>query len=203
MADPVTIGAGAVAAVGMVSTIMGSITQAAGAKYTGEANAKMYEYQAGVARVNQQVAKQNADYERAVGEVKAQGSGLHTRYMVGQEKVVQAASGLDVTKGTSTMVRASQTAIGQQDQAIIRASAAKRAFGYEVEAFSKGAEAGALDTSAKTSRVAGDIGVASSLLGGAASVSDKWLQYRSTFGNSGSFESSQKNPSTWIPAPYE
>lgn len=181
MADPVS----AMAVGGMVSTAAGGILGAFGAQEQGEAQSKMYQYQAGVARINQKIAEQNADYARAAGEVEAQKSGMETRARVGQIRAAQGASNLDVNTGSAAAVRASQQAVGQEDEAIIRANAARKAYGYEVEATQDKAQVGLDTMAASQSKTAGDIGAMASILGEASSVSSKWMQYKSTFGGGG------------------
>lgn len=170
MADPVTL-----AGISGGATVAGSITGAIGSLMSGEANAGMYKYQSGIARINQQIAKQNADYSRKVGEVEAQTSGMKTKAQIGTIKTAQAASGLDINKGSADDVRDSQHEIGAYDQGIIRSNAARRAYGYEVEAAKDVAQAGAYDRAASNAKDAGVIGAISSILGGAGSVSSKWL----------------------------
>src|SRR5882762_4756549 len=130
MADPVTIAAG----ISIGSTVAGSIFGAFGAEEGGAAAAKADQYKAAIAQMNAKIAKQNADYTRSVGEVQAQQSGMKTRAQVGQTVATQGASGFDVNKGSNVAVRQSETEIGQYEQTVIRSNAAKKAYGYEVEA---------------------------------------------------------------------
>lgn len=171
MADP-----GTLAIAGMAGSAVGGLLGAFGSVYKGQAQANMYNYQAGIAQMNQQISLQNADYERNVGEVQAQESGMKTRAQVGQTEAAQAGSGLDVNRGSAAAVRSSEIEIGQQDENIIRANAARRAYGYEVEATQESAQAGLYRMAAETSQTSGDIGAATSLLSGGTSVADKWLQ---------------------------
>ena len=71
MADPASL-----AAIGIGSTAAGAITSAFGAQYQGAAQANMYQYQAGVARANATLAKQDATYAREAGETEAQEMGM-------------------------------------------------------------------------------------------------------------------------------
>jgi hypothetical protein len=73
-------------------------------------------------------------------------------------------------------VLSSETAITQQNEAITRANAAKRAYGFNVAAAEDTAQAGAYKVAASTSEEAGELGAVSSIIGGAGSVSSKWLQ---------------------------
>src|SRR5262249_6943228 len=136
---------------------------------------------AAVARINEQIAKQNADYERAVGEVQAQEVGMKGRFQAGKIVTSQAASGFSVASRSSREVQESQREIIQHDEATVRANAAHRAYGQEVQAMQHEAQARADEYAADYAKTAGYIGAAASILGGASNVSSKWLQYQQTF----------------------
>lgn len=192
MAEP-----GTIALAGMGASALSGVIGAVGSVFQGEGQAQQYEaqgrslrYQAGVARMNRDIAQQNAAYEREAGEIEAQQSGMKTRAQVGQVKAVQAGSGIDVNRGSPVAVRESMLAVGAEDEAIIRANAARKAYGQEVEAVQHESQAridemGAesADRASSRARTSGYIGAASSILGSAASVSSRWLQYGRTFGN--------------------
>lgn len=186
MADPTTI----ISGIGLGISALGALTGAFGAVTGGEAQGQQFEaqarqatYQRGVALMNQRIAKQNADYSRSVGEVEAQTEGMKTRAVVGATKAHQAASGIDLETGSAADVRESESAIGAENVAVIRSNAARQAYGYEVEASKDVAQAGLFEAAAEDStraagsaRTAGTIGAVSSILGGASSVSSRWLQ---------------------------
>jgi hypothetical protein len=177
MADPVTL-----AAVGMGTAAAGGAVGAFGSMFKGSAESNMYKYQAGVARVNAVVAKQDADYARAAGEVESQTSGMRTRAEVGATRAGMAAGNVDINTGSGKKVVASEIAIGQQNEAIIHANAAKRAYGFDVKSAADTAQAGAYDVAATTSKEAGEIGAISSVIGAAGNVASKWMQFRQSFG---------------------
>ena len=108
-------------------------------QYGYEANKN--KYQAAIADINKEIAKGNAQYSREVGEVEAQEAGMKSRAELGEMVASQGASGLNVKVGSSVKVRESMIEVGDQQQNIIRASAAKKAFGYDVEAMQYGAQA--------------------------------------------------------------
>lgn len=176
MADPVT----AIAGIGLASSAAGSIFSAFGSQREGEAKANMFNYQASVARVNQDIAKQNAAYARDVGEVEAQKVGMKGRFEEGQAKAAQSGRGLDVNTGSAALTRSSMELVSAHEQDVTRANAAKRAYGYEVEGMSQGAQATMYGLSAQDAQRAGQMGFMTSLLGGASSVSSKWMQGRSS-----------------------
>jgi hypothetical protein len=171
MADPATL-----AMSSMSLAAGGAVGKAFGSWFGGQAESNMYQYQAGVAKVNQQIAEQNAKYAVAAGEEKAQESGLKTRAEIGQTRAIQGASGLDVNRGSAVEVRASEADIGAENTAIIRSNAAREAYDYKVQGFQAGAQSTIYGMVAKNVVTAGNMGAVSSILGGASSVSDKWLQ---------------------------
>jgi hypothetical protein len=156
---------------------IGSMALSAGGQvYKGVAQSNMYAYQSGVAQMNRNIALENAKYSREVGEVKAEVAGMKTRGAIGTATAKQEASGFSVAGGSATDVRESIHMLGQFDQANERATAAKAAYGHEVEAANFQAESEMYKSAKTTSLV-------SSFIGAASSVSDKWLQYNNMFGS--------------------
>lgn len=154
----------------------GSVLGAIGALTSGNANAAMYNYKAGMALINKQVADQNAQYAIESGGISAEERGLQGGQQIGATKVAQSGAGIDVNSGTAAVVRQNQTSAVGEDQAIIRWNASKKAYGQEVEAAQDTAES-VLDTSAAANaKTAGQIGALSSILGGVSSVASKWSQ---------------------------
>lgn len=170
-----------------------------------EADAKAYMYKAGVASMNKQLKLQDADYSRWTGDFEAQQSGMKTKANLSRIKTAQASSGLDVNFGSAVGVRDSVVDIGQHEQAVIRANAARRAYGFEVEAAGQEAESTlgkmaaessikAADTSRSSAKEiaelsrrggsmaagsyeeAGNINAMKSIVGATGSVANKWLQ---------------------------
>lgn len=181
MADPFSW-----AAIGTAASVAGGAVSAGGALAKGSADKSMYGYQAGVALLNQTIAKQNASYTRDVGENAAFISGRKTMATIGTQKVDQAASGIDVNSGSATAVRKSTADLGSIDQATIRQNYAKKAYGFEVEAATKGAEATTNIIAGEQAEKAGKVNAAASILGTVSSVSSKWLQGSSVFGGTSS-----------------
>lgn len=168
-------GASALGTAGIASSVLGGGLSAVSSIFGGQNKSKMLQYQAGLARVNQQIQTQNAEYERNVGEVKAQQSGMASRFQAGNILTTQAASGINVNSGSNKAVQGSQADLAVHDQDVIRANAAKRAFGYDVEATQEGAKASMYDVGAGEAKTEGNIKAAGSILGTASSVADKWL----------------------------
>ena len=193
MADPVTLAAGSMA-VGAA----GSVIQGLGAKSSADAQSAMFTYQAGVARANQVIADQNSKWETQSGEVEAQQAGLRAEDERSKSTVAAAAGNINVTTGSPVQVGKSITEIGGENQAIVRANAAKRAYGATIEGFEQGAQANIYDAAAKNSKAAGDIAELSSFIGGAGNVANKWLQMGPTFGTGTGDSSTLSNTgSSW------
>ena len=171
--DPVTLGIASLA-LGAV----GTITQAAGAAQTAEANRAQATYQAQVAENNQIIANQNAMQARAAGAQEAAIQGQKTKAEVGGIKAAQAASNIDVNSGSALDVRSSASQLGELNSLTIRSNAARQAYGYETQGLAYQGEA-ALDQSRAASAVAaGNTAIAGSLLGGAGSLSRDAFKYQ-------------------------
>lgn len=173
MADPVTL----MAVGSLAASVAGAGVSAYGASKTGEANAQAATYQAQVAANNKKIADQNAQAAITSGGLQSFTQGTKTAQVVGQQKAAQAANGLDVNSGTNLNVRTATQDMGHLDALTIMNNAMKKAAGFTAQGMNFGAES-TLDTmKAGTSKTTGDIGVATSLLGGASSFSDKWIGY--------------------------
>jgi hypothetical protein len=170
MVDPITL-----STIALGSTVLGGVTGAAGSLFGGAASSNAYTYQAGIAQMNAQIARQNAAYETSLGEQQAQQSGMKTRAQISQTRAAQGAGGLDVNTGSNADVRKSELSLGDYDQAIIRNNATRRAYGFEVEAVSQDAQSNLDRYAASTSITSSYFGAASSILGAGSSFSSKWF----------------------------
>src|SRR5215510_7675572 len=224
MADPISMVSLGSTAIGGVSKIMGAGTNAQAQKLgiqgqmmkvMGEAfqhsvGAQQYQYQANISKyqaavslLNRDISKQNAAYARDVGEVKAQMVGMKHRAEQGEMIATQGASGLSVAGGSATRVREGMIELGYYDQMQTRASAAKTAYGYEIEATMHEAQAdvykytaemqedqrdneltaanmtkqsmGILQQASNLADTSAGINIMGSIAGAAGSVADKWM----------------------------
>lgn len=161
----------------LIGTAAGAGVQALGAHETAAATSSMYNFQTRVAQINANIAQEQGRTEEMAGEVKAEQSGLKTAERAGFIRDAAAAGGLDPGSGSAKQVLGSTYEVGQFEGATIRNDAARRAFGYNVSAFGDTAQA-SLDTAAgRNAIIAGDFNVGTSILGGATSVSDKWVKF--------------------------
>lgn len=165
------------AAVSLAGSVGGGIMGAFGANTKADAESAAYQYKAQVARNNAIIAERNAAAATETGGVVAQSNDLKTRNLIATQLVTQAASGLDVNTGTNVNVRQSAADLGRLDTLTIINNAAKQSAGFRQQAAGFTAEAALDESGAKYARDAGDINIATSLLGGATGVADKWLGY--------------------------
>jgi hypothetical protein len=169
----------------MGATAGGSIMSAFGSLASGEANKSMYDYQSGIAKLNQQIDLQNATFATQQGEQQAQQYGLKAGQQMGQIKTAQASSGFDVNSGSNAQVRTSQAHLNSLDTDVIRSNAAKTAYNYTEQASVAGAQSQLYTMAGTNAMAAGEIGFGSSILGGVGSVSSEWLKYSQVSGASG------------------
>lgn len=171
--DPATL-----AAVSLGGSLLSAGVGAVGAATTAAANSSAAMYQAQVARNNQIIAQQNASSATAAGSQQARNTDIKTAQIVGAEEAAQGASGIDVNSPSQKQVRQGTSQTGRLDSLTEAYNAYLRGRGATTEATSFGEQA-QLDTAqAKNATTAGGFGVATSLLGGASSFSDKWLSYQ-------------------------
>lgn len=185
MADPFTLGSLAVGASGG-----GSLLSAFGALSSGQSQSSMYAYQSGVSQLKQKIDLQNRDYAYATGETEAQKYGMAARDRLGKIRAGIGASGIDIGSGSKAAVQEGQQTVTAIDNAQIRNNAARRAYGFEVEASSDAASAEMYSRASSDALKAGYLKAAGSLISGSASVADKWNQGKSVGIFSGDVDSS-------------
>jgi len=177
--DPLSLGlsAATLATLSTTGTIIGGATSAAGALVGGISGYNSYSYKAAVAQQNAQIAKNNAAYSLWEGGQNAQRQGLADQFALGKIVSGQAASGVDVSSGSAAQIQQSQAGAAQQNQMMIRSNASRKAYGYDVEATNMLNEAKMDKAAGSMSLVSGGLNATSSLIGGATSVSDKWIKF--------------------------
>lgn len=156
------------------STLLGVI----GSQFSGSAKYNASQYQAQVAENNARISQLNKEYELAAGKTSAENQMLKTGSMISSQKAGQAASGIDVNTGSAVDVRASTAELGALDASTIMNNAMKRAFGYDVQKASFQDEAALKHQTAAYQDTATNLDIASSLISGVSSVSDKWSKFK-------------------------
>jgi hypothetical protein len=160
------------------ATVIGGAVNFMGQQQQAAASAASANYQAQVARNNQQIAEQNAAYSRQAGQVEAEQQGQKTARLVGAEVAAQGASGIDPTTGSPADVVRGTREMGRLDTLNLVQNAELRARGFNIEASNQGANAELLTQQARNARTAGTFGAAGSILTAGSSVADKWLKFQ-------------------------
>lgn len=170
--DPVTFSIVAATA----SAVVGGVS----AYQSGQAQQDAANYQAAVARNNAILAEQYAQAEIARGRVLEDAKRQESAQRMGAVRAAAGASGLDVDSGSPLSLQADTAMLGEFDAQTIRNNSERAAHGYRVQGMNYTAQA-QLDRMAgeNASRV-GALGMWSSIIGGASSVSDRWSRMKST-----------------------
>jgi hypothetical protein len=157
---------------GVAALAIGSIfASLAGAGMQAYSQSQAMNYQAQVARNNQIVANQNAHLALQQGQVQEQAQNIKTGEMGAAIVAGEAASGVNPNEGSALNVRSSAAETGELDALTIRYNSNIAARNLQYQGSQYGAAA-----SLATAQGSWDIG--NSILGGASSVSNKWLQYQ-------------------------
>jgi len=162
--------------------VLGALSLAAsvgGAVMNAQAQSQSAAYNAQVARNNQTIANQNAGLALEQGQQAEQTQRIKTGEMISGIEAGQAASGVNPNEGSPLSVRSSAAETGELDALTIRYNANLQAQNLKYQGSMYGSQAG-LDVAQ------GQYGVAASILGGASSVSSKWLQYNQSGVSGGS-----------------
>ena len=148
----------------LVASVGGSVMQ-------GISQSQAANYQAQVARNNQTIAQQNAKLAIEQGGVAEQAQRMKTFQLIGSEVAQEAASGVSPNSGSALNVRSSAAETGELDALTIRSNAQLAARNAQIQGMSYGAQAGLYSSMANWAGM-------NSILGGASSVSDKWLNFQ-------------------------
>lgn len=147
---------------------IGTGISAIGAISAGNAAASQAEYAAQVAKNNQTIAAQNANYAAAAGETKAYNEGLRERQAAGRIRAAIAASGIDVNSGSAAKVQESQAGLGLQDIETVRQNAALQTYGFRTQQQNFAAQSQLDSAQADYDREAGWLKGTAGLLSGTA-----------------------------------
>lgn len=149
---------------GAIAGILGSAVSAFGAIAQANAQAKAAEF-------NQKVAENQAKFALEAGQVEEQNKRMETNALIGQQRAIQSASGVDINVGSPIDVRVSSQILGELDALTIRTNAQAKAAALRDQATLYGMEADA-------SQLAGWINATSSILSGVSGFASKWNQYQ-------------------------
>ncbi len=119
--------------------------------------------------------RQAAGDVRLAGQIEESASKARYTRLGAEQKVAQAANGIQVDSGSAEAVRDSTAAVGAMDAAMIHYNAMREAFGMDVEA-------NLAKRAGRTALIQGAAGAGVSFLSGTRSLGDKWLQYKRNIG---------------------
>ena len=148
-----------------------SLLGAAGAGLQGAASIESGMYRAQVARNNQVIANDNANFAVTRGNEQAMVSQLRTGQVEGAQRAGFGASGVDVNSGSALRTQQDTARVGEIDATTIRQNAQRSAWGYTNQGRNFAAEGG-LD------EMTGAAGAMRSLVGGASDFASKWSQWQ-------------------------
>jgi DNA-binding helix-hairpin-helix protein with protein kinase domain len=147
---------------------------AVGAVEGGIASKNAADYQAQVAANNSQIANQNATYAMESGEAQAANQSRKGAANLGQIKVKQAASGVDVNSGSAVDVQAGQRETNQLDTETVLNNSELQAYGYRTQSTNFQAQSGLDTMQGEQAEEAGYLKAGGDLLSGASGVGGKW-----------------------------
>ena len=156
--------------VGGVVGAEGASVQAAGAEEVGGAEQTQADYQAQVAKVNAQIAGENATYAMAAGQEEAGIVGLQGAGQVGEIKAAQGASNIDVNTGSAEKVQESARAQNELSSEDILNDASLYAYGYRAAQTSETAQAGLYGLVAQQAPIAAGIKAAAANESGVSDI---------------------------------
>lgn len=144
-------------------------TLATGANVAGDIFSGVSGYQQ--AKYAASVETNNAQAALQAGQTSEEESKLKTGFTTAAQKAAAASRGVNVNSGSPVAVEQSTQTIGALDAALIHYNAARQAFGEKAEV--------SLDERAAGNILSGSLMKAgASFVGGATSLSDKWLAYQ-------------------------
>jgi len=165
------------AAVALGAMALGTGVSMLGGYESSRAQAAYANYQAQVARNNAIIEQQNAELAIRQGQVAEEQQYQQTGQRMGAIVAQQAASGVNPNSGSALDVRTSTAEMGELNALTVRYNSQLQARNAMIGAMSYGAQAGLLQSQAGFDTTAGYLNMGSSLLGGAGSVANRWLQY--------------------------
>lgn len=160
-------GISATTAIEVGVAVAGAAASAYGAMQSAHAQAESGKFNAQLAKNNATIAAQNADYAGKAGEAEAGVQQMKNRAKIGGILANQAASGIDVNSGSAVDIRQSAAELGQLDTETVRANAARKAYGYQIDEVDAKNQSKLDLYGAKTAKTAGTIGAAGTVLGAA------------------------------------
>jgi hypothetical protein len=163
------------------ASLAGTAISAVGAIGQGNAAAANASYQAQVAKNNQIIAEQNANYASQAGAAATTRAQLKQRSEEGALGAAIAAGGIDPNTGSAKAVRSAQA------ETTAAQDAALRVYGFRTNATNYGAESGLRQQEARQAPIAGLISGGGTLLSGAGGLASRWSAWQNSATGNGMF----------------
>lgn len=163
--------------IALAGQLIGGAVQAVGVMGGISSQNAIAQYQAQVARNNQDIAKENARQIEIAGKRRAEEEGWKVRGFLGEQRAAQAASGLDIGSGSAFEVREGARKLGRRSIRNIEDQTRREAYNQRVIAANAGSEAKLLSAQGSESSL---LPVMGSLLGTAAGVGKSFLDFKNS-----------------------
>lgn len=173
MCEPTTL-----AALSLAATAAGTGMSAIGSMQQSQAQAQAARYQAAVAENAQTLANWQAKDAEKRGRIAEDQRRTKTRLQIGAQRAALASMGADINEGSNLDIIGDTAAVGEQDALTIRSNFAREAYDRRIAATTYAGEAALSRGKASNFDGTSWVGVGANLIGGASTVSDKWLRYK-------------------------
>lgn len=167
----------AIAAVGVVATLAGAGVSYMAAQQTASSASAQQNYNAQVAKNNQQIADQAAADAQSRGAISQAQKAYATAQLIGKQRAGLAANGEDVNSGSALSLQSDTAANGEFDELTLKNNAQREAVGYQNQGINYQNQA-QLDEAASASALAGGaLKADASLISGAGQVASQWYNF--------------------------
>lgn len=171
------LSAGALTAISIASTVASTGMGVMSSIQQGKARQAQAEYQADVARQNQQLAEQQASAQRKEGYDNMIAKRQETAKLIGRQRAAAGASGATVDVGSSLDLQADTAAQGEIDALNIYNQASDKAYGTQLQGWNYGQQAAGYDAQADAAGSSIWSNAAGTALGGIAQIGSTWGKY--------------------------
>lgn len=144
----------------------------------GKAAQAQADYQAKVAKQNQDLAEQQASAERMAGFEEAQTVRRKAATLIGSQRAAAGASGAVVDFGSNLDLQADTAGQAEIDAINAYNKGIDSAYNSQIQAWNYGQQATAYEASGQAAKNAGYLNAASSALGGIADMGSTWAGYK-------------------------
>jgi len=141
---------------------------AVGSIFSGIIGFAQASYQAKVAEMNAEVARENAKRTIDRTQVEEQDNAAENLALMGEQEAAQAASGLSINSDSSRRIRRASRVLARKDTLNIRQGGEIESYNYKVEAANQTAAAGMARLGGMGSLLSGFVNAGGSLLGSAS-----------------------------------